>query len=97
MIPRGPEEFNNNSTPVFDVDAANQERLGWKLGSEVPTERALGVQEGFTRQYEADMAAKKAEDEAAAEARKNHIESRLGNTALVDTNDDASRIDLSDS
>jgi hypothetical protein len=48
--------------PLFDVKAAERERLDWKLGGEAPTERALGLQENLNRRVSDEIKEKLGEN-----------------------------------
>ncbi|MBP7837673.1 hypothetical protein KA021_03165 [Candidatus Saccharibacteria bacterium] len=64
-------------TDTFDVQAADDERLKWRLGGESPTERALGRHEAKVREIAEEVAFRQAEKEAS----QNRLSERLGEVA----------------
>jgi hypothetical protein len=62
MYDKDPSTSNTSDEPVFDVSAAERERLDWKLGGEQPTERALGLQENLNRAVSDEIKAKLGEN-----------------------------------
>lgn len=63
-------EINKNNT--FNVEAAHQERLAWRLGGHLPTERALGVDESINHDIQQQI----------DNARIENIQKRLGISAI---------------
>lgn len=66
-----------NEQQLFDIDAAHAERRRWRLGGEMPTERALGVDASLAR--EVDDLIDEAKDEVLA--RRQRLRERLGSDA----------------
>lgn len=67
----------NSEDPLFDVAAADRERLAWRVGGEEPTKRALGRDEALARQnQEAIDTAREAKS-----ARLEELSKRLGGVA----------------
>lgn len=65
-----PSEINESNT--FNVEAAHQERLAWRLGGQLPTERALGIDESINRDVQQQI----------DNARIEKIQKRLGISAI---------------
>lgn len=83
MSPENQHFEPNQSKPaesedlLFDVEAADRERLAWRVGGEEPTERALGRDEALARDnQEAVDAAREAKT-----ARLEELNKRLGGVA----------------
>lgn len=76
-----PQQPAQTEDDVFDVAAAERERLAWRLGGEDPTERALGRDASLARENQeaVDRAREAAETEEAA--RKQRLNERLGGVA----------------
>jgi hypothetical protein len=66
-----------NLENAFDIQSADEERLKWRLGGELPTERALGVDEAKAREVAEQVDVLRAEKEVA----QSRLNERLGNVA----------------
>lgn len=65
------------SQPIFDVEAANRERLEWRVGGKAPTERALGRDEDLARYHAKEVDDVRAEHTAS----QRRLDERLGGIA----------------
>ncbi len=62
---------------TFDIQAADDERLAWRLGGVTPTERALGRDEAKAREIAEEVELRQTEKEAS----QNRLSERLGEVA----------------
>lgn len=62
---------------LFDTQAADRERLAWRTGGELPTERASGRDEALARETAEQVDVARAERQAA----RSRLKQRLGTIA----------------
>lgn len=87
-----PEKYSPQLTTPdahsFDVEAAETERRNWRIGGELPTERALGLDEALLREHADEVTAEKARRAEEEAEWREFLDRRLGGLASSENRPD---------